>query len=111
MSGWYGVDLDGTLAYHDEHTNGIGRPIVPMVERVKRWLAKGREVRIVTARAAHKNPAEEKEIKAWCKQHLGQELEVTASKDFEMIELWDDRAIQVVTNRGIPATVDRRRFE
>lgn len=51
--GWIGVDLDGTLAHYDgwkgpEH---IGAPIPAMVERVKAWLAEGKEVRISTARA------------------------------------------------------------
>lgn len=52
MSGWIGVDLDGTLAMYDgfkgpEH---IGDPVPKMLERVKKWLAEGREVRIFTAR-------------------------------------------------------------
>ena len=42
----------------------------------------------------------EKIIKRWCKQHIGRELEVTNVKDFGMIELWDDRAIQVKKNTG-----------
>ena len=50
--GWIGVDLDGTLAeYHGWHDDGrIGKPILPMVARVKKWLAEGKEVRIVTER-------------------------------------------------------------
>ena len=51
--GWIGVDLDGTLATHDgKRSQRIGAPIPAMVERVKMWLREGREVRIVTARAA-----------------------------------------------------------
>jgi hypothetical protein len=100
MSGWIGVDLDGTLAIYGswkghEH---IGEPIELMVERVKYWLAQGQEVRIVTARAgvALAVPA----IKAWCEKHIGQELAVTDRKDFEMVELWDDRAVRVEHNTG-----------
>ncbi|CAK8738294.1 hypothetical protein SODG_001993 [Sodalis praecaptivus] len=51
--GWIGVDLDGTLA---ESRTGqgtrIGKPVVPMMQRIRRWLSEGREVRIFTARAA-----------------------------------------------------------
>jgi hypothetical protein len=50
--GWIGVDLDGCLAKYDKWVSidHIGEPITPMVERVKRWLREGREVRIFTAR-------------------------------------------------------------
>lgn len=51
-SGWIGCDLDGTLAYYGDWTawNEFGSPIVPMQQRVVRWLAEGRDVRILTAR-------------------------------------------------------------
>jgi ribosomal protein L37E len=39
-------------------------------------------------------------IKAWSKEHLGQILPITYQKDAEMLELWDDRAIQVKPNTG-----------
>lgn len=103
--GWYGVDLDGTLAHHEEggDTATIGQPILPMLTRVRRWLAAGRAVRIVTARASRSNPRQAEQvaqIEAWCTDHLGQKLPVTSEKDFTMIELWDDRAVQVVRNTG-----------
>ena len=51
MKDWIGVDLDGTLAeYHGWNDGKIGEPIQLMVERVKRWLAEGKSVRIMTAR-------------------------------------------------------------
>jgi hypothetical protein len=110
MSGWIGVDLDGTLAeYHGRGDGGIGKPIPAMLKRVKRWLKEGREVRIVTARVAFdRNGAERWQVKAWCKEHIGQELEVTNKKDYGMIELWDDRAVQVRRNTGEPVDVTRR---
>jgi len=53
MSGWIGVDFDCTLAeYHGWNGGELGPPIPAMVERVKAWLAEGREVRIFTARVA-----------------------------------------------------------
>lgn len=107
---WIGVDLDGTLAeYHgfvsDIH---IGEPIEKMVDRVKGWIAEGKDVKIVTARVSpntlfHNNSDSGPIIKAiqnWCKQHLGRVLPITHEKDFLMKELWDDRAIQVVKNTG-----------
>lgn len=108
--GWYGVDLDGTLARYDGWGDGnIGEPIPAMVEKVKRLLAAGQQVKIFTARVAGHNVADINTglpvdvitpIQEWCKEHLGQELEVTNVKDFNMIELWDDRARQVEPNTG-----------
>lgn len=121
MSEWIGVDLDGTLAIYDEHTRSVGGPVKEMVARVKLWLAAGREVRIFTARAYplpcikvedeiehlvgandHEALAIEqvKMIRAWCLEHLGHILPVTCSKDYGMLELWDDRAVRVEPNTG-----------
>jgi len=104
MSGWIGVDLDGTLAeYHGwSGPNHIGPPVPAMVERVKRWLADGREVRIFTARIAEGNPYVRDAIEEWCQEHIGTRLPVTATKDLHMVELWDDRAVQVEANTGRP---------
>lgn len=100
MSGWIGVDLDGTLAFYDgwkgpEH---IGEPVPKMAERVRKWIADGREVRIFTARAIV--PEYTPVIHAWCKKHFGTHLPVTNCKDFGMVELWDDRCVQVQPNTG-----------
>jgi hypothetical protein len=116
--GWIGVDLDGTLAHYDswrgvEH---VGEPIGPMVERVKRWLAAGLDVRIFTARVdggtvalsmGDKNGEAHRDVERvvqhiheWCDRHIGQRLPVTCKKDYGMIELWDDRAVQVEPNTG-----------
>jgi hypothetical protein len=103
VSGWIGVDLDGTLAHYDgwrgvEH---IGAPVAPMLARVKAWLAEGTTVKIFTARVFGRDEAALRPIQQWCRDHLGQELEVTCTKDFAMIELWDDRAVQVYANTGL----------
>ena len=52
MNGWIAVDLDGTLAeYHGwVNTFNIGAPIPVMAERVRSWIADGKDVRIFTAR-------------------------------------------------------------
>lgn len=103
--GWWGVDLDCTLAYYDRWRgiDHIGEPIQPMVERVKRWLAWGREVKIVTARVGPGHDDHEearRHIQDWCEKHIGARLQVVAHKDGGMIRLYDDRAVQVERNTG-----------
>lgn len=114
MAGWIGVDLDGTLATYPVPIDQIGEPIPLMVARVKEWHDDNIEVRIVTARVGmclERNPdgiADDFEfaskqailIEQWCIKHLGFALKVTASKDFNMLQLWDDRCIQVECNTG-----------
>lgn len=108
--GWIGVDLDGTLAHYTHWVSitHIGAPIAPMVNRVKAWLRSGKTVKILTARINVPGvPSSEIEnakraIHEWCLTHIGAVLEVTCSKDTNMVELWDDRAIQVTANTGMP---------
>jgi hypothetical protein len=117
-NGWIGVDLDGTLAVYDGWVSEkhIGPPIPAMLARVKHWIEQGIEVRIFTARAdggeaalAMGNPHGEKfrdvsaivaVIDDWCLEHIGVVLPVTNKKDYGMVELWDDRAKQVIPNTG-----------
>jgi len=111
-SGWIGVDLDGTLARYDGWTGqySIGAPVPRMVERVREWLQQGVEVRIFTARVStglrNLDGSEfdlegiRKAIEDWCERHVGQRLPVTCQKDYAMLELWDDRAVQVIPNTG-----------
>lgn len=102
--GWHGVDLDGTLAEYHGFTGvgGIGKVIEPMLARVKAWLADGEVVKIMTARAG--DPNEIPEIEAWLEEQGIGDLEITNQKDYAMIDLWDDRVVQVVPNTGIPVT-------
>lgn len=117
MSGWIGVDFDGTLSHYNGWRNGeLGKPVQAMQTRVLDWLNAGREVRIVTARVAETGlrnqvggfddnafAAEQRaKIEAWCLEHLGRIIPVTAMKDFGMVELWDDRCVRVVENTGMP---------
>lgn len=105
--GWIGVDLDGTLAHYDgwkgpEH---IGEPVPLMLERVKRWMKEGKEVRIFTARVSSNNPDKVKSFNAilqWCIDNIGTVIPITSEKDFGMVELWDDRCVQVILNTGQP---------
>ena len=130
MQGWIGVDLDGTLAEY----NGwfgvahIGHPVPAMVERVKRWVNEGRNVKIFTARCDGGQTAlamgesdgvscrdvseAVRHIEEWCVKHLGFKLPVTNVKDYGMIELWDDRAVQIRFNKGeIVGEASQSRFE
>jgi hypothetical protein len=106
--GWVGVDLDGTLA-HDSGWKGpehIGPPIAEMLERVRNWINEGRRVKIFTARACQ--PQFIPPIREWLRTNNLPELEITCTKDFAMIECWDDRAVEVVSNTGRPANPLRR---
>lgn len=114
------VDLDKTLAYYTTWGNGeIGEPVPAMVERVKDWLALGHEVRIFTARVAALFPRKGhdldyrfsadqgdalrqlQKVHEWLLKYLGHEFEVTAVKDQDVTEIWDDRAVRVEANTGV----------
>ena len=58
--GWYGFDLDGTLAKYDkwEGIDHIGEPIKPMVELIKKMHDEGKVVKILTARVAPRSNPE-----------------------------------------------------
>lgn len=102
-SGWIGVDLDGTLAEYDGWRGEahIGKPIPAMLDRVKQWLANGIEVRIFTARVAQGDvELVRSALRDWCMTHIGSDLPVTCQKDYGMVELWDDRCVQVIPNTG-----------
>lgn len=126
---WIGVDLDGTLARYPENDRGLpwnqfGDPVARMLTRVQTWVAKGKEVWIVTARVFPYIPGVERHslpwptqiclitgetftvphmvdaVQDWTLKHVGKRLPVTCAKDYQMVELWDDRAVQVVPNQG-----------
>lgn len=118
---WIGVDLDGTLAHYDgwvDETH-IGEPVPLMLERVKIMLDEGYDVRIMTARADGGEVAAGMGlpgaevfrdvgritgiIQDWTEKHLGVRLPVTCKKDFGMLCLYDDRAIQIIPNTGVRA--------
>lgn len=113
LDGWIGVDFDGTLAtYEKGMAPKLGEPIPEMVERVRGWLDQGFDVQIVTARVTHPAFTDEDRwrLEQWCYTHLGAVLPIRSDKDWMMIELWDDRAVQVETNTGRPIGVSRMGF-
>lgn len=99
---WVGVDLDGTLAEYGEWKGAeyIGQPIHAVVEAVKRLLKDGHTVKIFTARAHLGAPAVNA-IHEFLFRNGIPRLIVTATKDFDMLFLIDDRAVQVIPNKGI----------
>ena len=105
---WLGVDLDGTLAKYDgwKGHDQIGEPILPMIEKVKEAIADGMTVKIFTARVCSAQKQEDvdtalRAITSWCFKHIGVQLPITSEKDFNMVEMWDDRAVQVIPNEGM----------
>ena len=99
------VDLDGTLARNDVEgwLENIGPPIERMVVRVRNWLAQGKNVKIFTARVSSKNfdaRIQRQKIEQWTVEHIGTLLPVTAEKDPDMVEIWDDRAVAIEPNTG-----------
>lgn len=108
--GWVGVDLDGCLADYTgfKGLDVIGEPLAPMVERVKKLLENGVEVRILTARVDLLHSPEElaiskAAIERWCLTYIGTILPVTCCKDRYMTVLYDDRAVRIVANKGTVA--------
>lgn len=114
---WIGVDLDGTLAKHGEWKgwDSIGEPIPEMVNKVKEWLAQGITVKILTARLSKVSLAmndgvtyadQAEVIQKWCEEHIGIKLPVTSEKDWSMLFLCDDSAVQIKRNTGKPMAAD-----
>jgi hypothetical protein len=111
------VDFDGTLCKHFTNWQGVTavieeEPVPEMLARVKRWIARGVTVKILTARmscAPHERDAARTAIQDWLEKYNLPRLEVTNQKTFGMMELWDDRAIQVERDMGRP--VDPRQWK
>jgi hypothetical protein len=100
---WVAVDLDGSLAKYTGWKGKlhIGEPIPAMVDRLKRMLADGEDVKIFTARVANDpDGTARKAIQDWTQKHLGHRLPITNVKDEHMRAIYDDRAIQLERNTG-----------
>ncbi len=98
--GWIGVDLDGTLAFHDANSPmiKIGDPVPLMLKRVKTMVEQDFRVKIFTARA--QDSEQILLIRKWLLKNGLPSLEITNIKDYNMIKLFDDRAVQVEPNTG-----------
>lgn len=114
MSGggyYFLVDFNGTLVHHerggkvvdDDGKVYIGPPIPGMVARVRKLLDRGTEVRIMCGTVGEGGPKGEamaKAIRAWCKEHLGRELEPTGTITTKCLMIWNDKAKEVIRNEG-----------
>jgi hypothetical protein len=117
MSGWWGVDFDGTLANYEHWISAAhaGAPIERTIRRIKGWLKAKKDVRIFTARVW--TPPSDVPLDEWaqrreemrtscitinkfCLEHFGQVLPITNAKDMHMVSLVDDRVLQVYPNTG-----------
>src|SRR5574343_84484 len=98
---WVGVDLDGTLAYHEPgymRAGIIGKPLPEMAGRVREQLRQGTCIKIFTSRAVY--PEQIKLIQIWLEKHGFPPLEITNAKDPDCLEIWDDSARRVIKNTG-----------
>lgn len=102
---WVGFDLDGTLAEHGKYLGPghIGTMIQKMKDILIEWLKQGFRVKIMTARMSHAESRDEARtvIQDWLEANGLPRLEVTCKKDYKMIRLYDDRAVQVIPNSGV----------
>ena len=104
---WLAVDLDGTLAEYSDWSTEIGVPVPKMIQRVRQWVAEGKEVRVLTVRGSVDGEGEASKYKQlirvydWVKEHIGTPLEVTHKKDPLMKKLYDDRVQRVEANTGV----------
>lgn len=98
--GWIGIDLDGTLAQADALSDAskIGAPVPRMVELARKLTREGYRIKIFTARAY--DARQVAMVREWLRENGLPEFEVTNIKDFQMIRLYDDRAVQVIANTG-----------
>lgn len=95
-------DLDGTLAEYRHGVIGIGNPIPKMLQLVKNLIAADKDVWIFTARVADdKDGSQRADIDTWCEKYFGQKLPVTCEKNYSAGDIYDDHAVQVISNTGI----------
>jgi len=104
---WIGFDLDGTISKFDyqkwqDDKNYIGEPMLRMINLIKHYLSQGIDVKIFTARAENKENIPF--IRKWLVAQGLPKLEVTNRKDYAMVRLYDDSAIEVFGNKGMMYT-------
>lgn len=110
MSGWYGFDLDGTLADDSkvEKYNPyiIGPPVPAIVNLIKQFLSEGKTCKIFTARVHLHDESKKQAMISRIQDYLEREcklprLDVTNIKTTSMRALYDDRAFHVIRNTGV----------
>jgi hypothetical protein len=99
------VDFDRTIAHHRNGQEELGKPIMPMLNRVKRWVKEGQEVWIFTARASSED--QRRKIQDWLEEHGLPRLPVTNEKSPRFVRMYDDKAVAVAPNGGTLLTERR----
>lgn len=102
---WLAVDLDGTLAQYHGWVNEvyIGEPVASIVAAINARRAAGWKVAIFTARVsgdAEEAQRAEVAIWKWLDFYNIKVEGITCTKHKHFSEFWDDRARQVVFNKG-----------
>ena len=112
------LDFDRTLATMEDDTLAtIGQPIQPMIDQVKKWVEKGHEITIFTARVSKwfKEGGERPDVfimsqKMKINQFLVDNglpiMKITANKSPLFTHFVDDKAVKVLPNKGIVITTD-----
>lgn len=115
------LDFDSTLVEHESGGDlTIGKPIKPMVEQVKQWVAKGYDITIFTARVSkwfksgevRPESFKQKQRELICQFLVENELQcmfpvlITADKSPRFTHFVDDKAVKVIPNKGIIITTD-----
>jgi hypothetical protein len=114
---WWGFDVDKTtFVDHGGKGGAIGEPIKGMIRRIKHFLRTGRKVCIVTARVHPSEPDREEQVltvsralDAVLGPEMASKIDIRCDKDRHMIDLYDDRAKQVIPNKGILVQNELRR--
>ena len=104
-NGWYGFDLDGTIA-NDSNLGTfspyiIGPPIKPMVDMIKSFLAEGKTCKIFTARVHLHDPIKKQQMVNRIQDYLEKECGLPRLEVTNIKTLYDDRAFHVVRNTGV----------
>lgn len=100
---WVGIDFDGTWSStdnpgHFEPPYPLGRAVPQMTYKVRIMMKAGIRVRLFTARAG--SPEAVERLRDWMRREIGEVLEVTDKKDYNLLRFYDDRALQVIPNLG-----------
>ena len=95
------IDFDGTIATQkDGYQREIGEPIMPMIDRINKWIKQGHNITIFTARADYSDLMEKMDIEIFCVKHFGKILPITNKKSHNADLYIDDKAIRVERNTG-----------
>jgi 2'-5' RNA ligase len=100
---WIGYDVDGSLAHwtKGQPSFKIGNPVSALVERAKKDIADGKDVRLFTAKLSDDPKGLNRAaLEAWTYKVFGRSLPMQDVKDDLLEKFYDDRAVHVERNTG-----------